>query len=235
MIRAARAAPPLDPVRADAMCREGNSLAARGRMEEALACFEEAVRADPDSADAHCLRGRALSVLGRHKDAIASFEQTIRLDRRYAFAYTGIGNSLVQRGQPRRALKYLKRAARLDSDDPLVHSAMGDALCKLDRAGDAIKCYDASIDVEPTAAAYGGKGEAYRAMGDHARALKMYGRAVGLGPDSADAHHGRALCLAELGQPAEAIAACNRALKEDGNHEEARATRDRLKAARRGA
>ena len=235
MIRAASAGPPLDRASADDLCREGNSLAGRGKIEEALARFEEAVRLDPDMADAHCLRGRALSVLGRHRDAIASFKRTIRLDPGYAFAYTGIGNSLVQREQPRRALKYLKKAARLDSDDSLVHSAMGDALCKLGRAGDAIRCYDASIDVEPTAAAYGGKGEAYRAMGDHAKALKMYGRATGLGPDSADAHHGRALCLAELGRPAEAIAACNRALKADGGHEAARATRDRLKAAGRGA
>lgn len=211
------------------MCDKGNSRAAAGDVVGALACFEDAVRLDPGMAEAHCLRGRALSVLCRHKEAIASFRQAIRLKPGYAFGYAGIGNSLLRRGRPHKALKYLDNAIALNPGDMLAHSAKGDALCMLGRHGDAVACYDASISAGLTVVAYNGKGGALRALGDPEGGLRMYDRAVRLNPESADAHHGRAQCLADAGRRAEAIDACGRALKLDEDHEGARSTMDSLR------
>ncbi|UCG99477.1 MAG: tetratricopeptide repeat protein, partial [Burkholderiales bacterium] len=50
-----------------------------GRLEEALASYDRALRLTPDDPDVHTNRGNVLKDLGRLEEALASYDRALRL------------------------------------------------------------------------------------------------------------------------------------------------------------
>ena len=69
----------LAPTNADAHAALGLALAATGKMDDAVAHFQEAVRLRPDNASAHFNLGRALAAQGKSDEAIRQFTEALRL------------------------------------------------------------------------------------------------------------------------------------------------------------
>jgi len=67
---------------ADQRTIEAIELHQRGRLEETIARYGEAIRLDPQTASAYVNRGNAYSDLGRYQRAIQDFDQAIRLNSR---------------------------------------------------------------------------------------------------------------------------------------------------------
>jgi len=65
---------------ASAYYDQGNELRDLGKLQEALAAYEQAIQLDPDYADAYNGQGNALSELGRQEEALGAYKQAIRLD-----------------------------------------------------------------------------------------------------------------------------------------------------------
>jgi len=55
----------------------GNVLLAQGRAEEALQCYERALKLKRDNPDLIALKGEALSALGRYDEAVAAFDTAL--------------------------------------------------------------------------------------------------------------------------------------------------------------
>jgi tetratricopeptide (TPR) repeat protein len=64
---------------ADAVYNQGIILWNQGKVAEAKAKFEEALKADPNYADAHYQLGMALLNEGKLPDAVAAFEKYLSL------------------------------------------------------------------------------------------------------------------------------------------------------------
>ena len=65
-----------------------------GRLNEAIAQCEEALRLEPGFAEAHYNLGNMLSkVSGRLNEAIAQYEEALRLKPDYAEAHNNLGNA----------------------------------------------------------------------------------------------------------------------------------------------
>jgi hypothetical protein len=73
----------------DAFFNQANALQTLGRLDEAIAGYDEAIRIKPDLAEAHANRGVALVALTRLPEALASFDTAIALKADYAEAYFG--------------------------------------------------------------------------------------------------------------------------------------------------
>jgi hypothetical protein len=58
----------------------GVALARTGKVEEAIAHYEQAIRIDPDFAGAHYNLGKALTQVGRVPEAIEHYEQALRIN-----------------------------------------------------------------------------------------------------------------------------------------------------------
>lgn len=91
----------------------GNALYRRGRIDEAVGEFEQAIRLKPDLAEAYTSLGVALSSKGRAGDGIARFQDAIRVQPDYAEAHYDLGMALQQQGQLDAAIDELKQAIRL--------------------------------------------------------------------------------------------------------------------------
>ena len=68
------------PELADAHAGKGDALVGLGRFDEAMRCYEEAIRLEPDLAEAHAGKGYALVRLGRFDEAIKCYDEAVRLE-----------------------------------------------------------------------------------------------------------------------------------------------------------
>jgi Tfp pilus assembly protein PilF len=105
----------------------GKVLAAQGRYDEALACFQESLSLRPDVALTHQSIGTALCALGRASEAAPHFEAALRLSPGDPAAHVNMGTVLLDRGMPAEAMEYFRKALDLDP-------GCAEAWCNLGRA-----------------------------------------------------------------------------------------------------
>jgi len=65
-------------------------LAQAGRIPEAIAHLEQALRINPDFTEAHYNLGTALAQAGRNPEAIAHLEQALRLNPNFPLAQNAL-------------------------------------------------------------------------------------------------------------------------------------------------
>ena len=100
-----------------------------GRLNDAIAQFEAALRLKPDFAEAHYSLGVAWSQMpGRLQDAIAQFEAALRLDPDFAPGWHNLGASWFNLGNLPAAAAAFREELRLSPDDPAAQQALAAAL-----------------------------------------------------------------------------------------------------------
>ena len=96
--------------------RLGLALTRLDRSEEAVACFEAALRDAPGAASLHHNLASALMKLGRRGRAFAEFEAAVGLDPRAWRAHVDYGQALASYGQAAAARRELEAGMRLCGD-----------------------------------------------------------------------------------------------------------------------
>jgi tetratricopeptide (TPR) repeat protein len=102
----------------------GGVLAETGKIEEAIAHYQQALRIKPDYADAHNNLGVALMGQGRVQEAIGHFEQALRIKPDYAEAHVNLGNALALGGRTPEAIEHYQQALKLRPDFAPARSAL---------------------------------------------------------------------------------------------------------------
>ena len=146
----------------------GNTLAQDGRLEEAIAEYQTALRLKPDYAEAranlavaqdagpesaarHYNLGVSLSQEGRAAEAAAEFEAALRLKPDYADAENNLGVALGQMpGRSGEAMAHFRAALGLRPDYADAHYNLGIALAN--RPGgmpEALKHLEAALKLRP--------------------------------------------------------------------------------------
>lgn len=168
----------------------GNVYMATDRIEEALACFDQAAtgaaeeRDDMRRAIALSNRGRALSALRRHDEAIEALRESLGLFRslsRRAYVATTLaklGTAHAAAGDLVTAMEHFESAAR-EIDDPgqpfrgEVVEAIGRALLDAGDAAEALKELEQAERLHREAGSLGAAADLLR---EQARALALLGR-----------------------------------------------------------
>jgi tetratricopeptide (TPR) repeat protein len=112
--RAALALVPADPAVTHNL---GVAIAAQGRHRDAVACFDETLRADPGFVSAHYNRGVALMTLGETPKAIDAFNHAARLEPQHYEAHRALGFLWLSQGERGRALDHFARTYELRRGD----------------------------------------------------------------------------------------------------------------------
>ncbi len=79
--------------------RAGATAAGQGQLDEAEACFRQAVTLKPDYAEAHYNLGLSLRDQGKLDDTVASFRRALTLKPDYAEAHNNLGLTLHDQGK----------------------------------------------------------------------------------------------------------------------------------------
>jgi predicted O-linked N-acetylglucosamine transferase (SPINDLY family) len=202
----------LDPQSAAVQSDLSTVLVALRRLDEALACSDNAIALKPDFTAAHYNRGNALSELKRFTEAVVSFDAVIAIDPRYADAWNNRGNALHELGNFADAIPSYDRAIALKPAHFQAFVSRGAAFRELRQAEDAIVDFDSALALVPGhARAWTNRGGALFFLGRLDEALASYDRALSIDPELLEAWLGRANVLMSR-NVTEALAACQRAL-----------------------
>ena len=180
----------------------GFTLTEMGRLPEAIAELETALRILPDYANAHCNLGVALlRSPGRLADAITEFQTALREEPGFVNAHTNLGIALAQiPGRAPEAMAELREAIRLRPDSAEPHLRLGALLEQMPgRVEEAAAEYQAAVRAEPDSAeAHHGVGAALAQLpGRGWDAIAELQTAARLRPDSARMHYDLATLLAQ--------------------------------------
>jgi protein O-mannosyl-transferase len=138
------------PINPRAPLSLGNAiLRATGRIPEAIAQFEAALRLKPDYAEAHNDLGSALASAGRISEAIAQFEEVVRLEPDYVVARNNLGVALFSAGRIPEAIAQFEEALRLKPDYAEAHDNLGSILASAGRNSEAIAQFEEALRLKP--------------------------------------------------------------------------------------
>jgi len=138
---------------ADAWCSRGGRMLGVGRFQDAVYCYDKALKLNPQVATAWASRGLACEALGRDQDAIACYDESLGLDPQNPAVWSSKGNCLCASGELDEALRCFNEALVLDRGDAKAWHNKGICLAGLGRLGDAMSCCDRALEIDPSYAA----------------------------------------------------------------------------------
>lgn len=101
----------------------GRIMADRGRYEDALRYFDEALHFKDSYAEAHLYRGRALEALGRQAEARRAFKAAVIHGPNLADAQFHYGRTCAAEGRTEEAVTAFRQVMRLAPGSPLADAA----------------------------------------------------------------------------------------------------------------
>jgi len=117
-IRSAKRDPHYNLASAFVQMNLGDALARKGRSDDAMVHYGEAMKLQPDYADAYYNRGTVLFAEGHVDEAIADWTKALEMHPYDADAHTSLGNALLQKGSPQEAIAQYLTALALAPKDP---------------------------------------------------------------------------------------------------------------------
>jgi tetratricopeptide (TPR) repeat protein len=140
----------------------GVVLAGKGRLEEAVAHYEQALNIGGGNNEAashlspalvHKNLAAALAQQGRADEAMVHLRDAIRLRPDYADAHTELAMLLAQRGDTAQALEHYERAAAIPPEDAASQINLAAMLARIGRESEAIVHYKRALTVQPDSVA----------------------------------------------------------------------------------
>ena len=193
---------------------KGGSLAALGRHEEAICCYDTALDIEPQSPKIWNNKGCALSALGRRKDALECFDRALTSDPRFALAWQNKGGALHWLGRLEDALHCHDKALALDNSDAGAWQKKGSVLAAMGKNADAVACYDRALALTPRdIASLYNKGQSLKNLGRGAEALGCLDQVLAIDSRIEEAWVDKGTLLAAIGRHEDAILCFDRVIE----------------------
>jgi len=192
----------------------GVALYHAGRLDEAIANYEIALRFTPGDAETIDNLGVSLEHAGRNYEAIRCYEMAVRLKPNFPEAFSNLGNALRRDGRLTEAIAQYHHALDLRPDFAETYYNLGGALDLAGRTAEAIASYETALRLRPDYfEARLNLGNVLLGAGRIAGAIAQYDRCDQLRPDDGMTHYDLGLAQEKLGHPAAAIAEYTTALR----------------------
>ena len=178
----------------------------QGRLDEAIAAYQQALAQTPEYANAHYNLGNAWRDKKQLEQAAGCFRNAVNADPEHANSLVGLGQILQAIERPEEAVPFLERALVLTPHDADVHCDLGDALQTLKQLQGAVNQYRRALECNPRLSrAWYSAGCAESSRNEHAAASFCFRRALETDPDRREARHNLGHSLFKLGQVEEAL------------------------------
>ena len=184
----------------------GNVYFRGGRMDEAIAHYQQALAIQPRYALALNNLGNAFLRTGRIEEAVEQYQKALALQPGDAGTHDNLGNALLKTGQVDEAIAHFRTALALRPDDAETHDYLGNALLKKGQVDEAISQCQQALALQPDKAEFHNNfGNALLEKKQPTEAIQQYQRAIALQPASAEFHHNLGIVLLRQGRVDEAL------------------------------
>jgi tetratricopeptide (TPR) repeat protein len=140
--------PAAPPVPTGSPFAEAQALRERGRLDEAIAKYQQAIAADPKHMASRAALGELLLKIHREDEAIEVFRAALDKNPAYPLALYDLAFALRVRDRPAEAVDTYQRYIKLRPNDPDAYYGLARALQHLGRKADAKKAYQTYISME---------------------------------------------------------------------------------------
>jgi protein O-GlcNAc transferase len=186
---------------AETQNERGKTFRTAGKLAEALACFQEALRLWPDYAEACTNAGVALVALGKAEQALEYFHKAVLLKPDDPAGYNNLGTTLLMLERLDEAEAYFDQALRLRPDYLKARGGRSIIFIARRQVDEAIASFREVIRLEPNwGDAHENLATALTLAGRIEESIASYQQAMRLQPEHARAHSGLLLTLQCLPQ-----------------------------------
>jgi tetratricopeptide (TPR) repeat protein len=177
----------------------GNAYRDDGKVLEALALYEKAIKIDPENPGPNLNAGFIQLRLGNLETAEWHYREALRKKPDYPDAHLNLGNVLVSRGRQAEALEHYDMALKQKPDFFEALMARANTLGTLNRFQESLAFYVEAMRRRPDRfEVYSDLGTAYFKMGRFEEALRSYYEALQRQPEAAVLHLSAANTLRKL-------------------------------------
>lgn len=153
----------------------GLEFAKRRAKDEALAEFSKAIAVDSNNAQAYLLRGGILLGRGDSMGSLLDFDMAVKLSPTNARAYAARAASRMMSLANADAMPDLRRAIELDPSNTINYFSYADCCLALSLTNEAIKTYDAVVEMNPEKSfVFWKRGQFRERVGSNALAIEDY-------------------------------------------------------------
>lgn len=171
----------------------------QGRLQEALAGYQQVLRAEPDNFTAlHCA-GILYGQVGRFEEALTAFTQASVVQPRDFAVHFNRGKALQELKRYDEALACYDKALSLNPGYADAYNNRGNVLRELRQFDEAYASYCQAIALNPSfAEAYHNQGNVLMDLRRFEEALVSFNQAIALDQNNAHAYNSRGLVLLEV-------------------------------------
>ena len=197
----------------------GDALSDQGRMDEAIAQFQESLAISPDDDEAHGNLGYIFLQQGRLDEAVAQFQKALEVKPDYPEASFNLGNAFLQQGRLVEAIACYQKALEIKPCDAKVHNNLGIAFRQQGRLEEAIAQFQKALEINPDyAEVHNNLGTTFAQQGHVDEAISQFQKALEYKPDYAEARFNLGNALFQQGNAEDAIAQFQKALEIKPNY-----------------
>lgn len=184
---------------------QGVASLKKGKYEEAIQKYDEALELNPNHEEFYTNRGIAKNFLGQYQEAIADYDKAIDLNPNDAELYNNRGVAKNNLKLHRKAIADHDKAIELNPNYAEAYNNRGIAKNNWGQYQEAITDYDKAVELKPNdAIAYNNRGVSKDKLGQHQEAIDDFNKAIELIPNYANAYHNRGTTKQALGRDQEA-------------------------------
>ena len=192
----------------------GIALNDRGKTDEAIAQYQQAIELRPRYAEAHYNLARLLAQKGQLDDAVTHYEKALEINPADAEAQNNLGVTLFGSGRVDEAIAHYQEALKIRPDYAEGSCNLANALLSKGDLNEAIARYSACLALSPNQAdVQYDLASALLRKGRTDEAIAHYKKVLELRPDSADAYANLGSGFLAKGRVRDAIAAYRNALR----------------------
>jgi tetratricopeptide (TPR) repeat protein len=201
----------------------GVALYRQGKVEQAIACYRQALKGDPLDSRTHARLGRALLSQGRLEEAAGAFRVSANLAPEVAETHFELGNTLHAIGRYEEAAQMYLRAIDCEPTYAEAFHNLGVTRTMQHRPEDAVAAYERAIQIRPDyPESHNNLGTLMQALHADDRAIHHYTQALKLAPESLEVRYNLALFAQEREHLEEAVESYRELLERKPDHVEAR-------------
>jgi len=168
----------------------GLLLAHRGKIDEAIRYYTEALRIDPDYEAALINLGSYLVERGKIDKAIHIFTKAIQVNPSNFGTHLNLGHALIKSGKLKQGILHYKKALQINPDFTEAHYNLANILQKQGKHDKAIEHYRAVLQlVSSSELAYNNLGVSLISIGNIYEAIFCFQKAVQINPDNKHAQN----------------------------------------------